>query len=122
MDRKSHTWTERESLRVHYFWIAHGILFRISFTRWRNDPLLILCRLFNHVCFHLLNKGGIGAYYKPQNRRKKSSKTEKPKKKSIKTENRMQNCQNRYIFTSQLLKPWSIRYSGDKWSIQSKLH
>ena len=24
---------------------------------------------------------------------------------SIKTENRMQNCQNRYIFTSQLLNP-----------------
>ena len=41
---------------------------------------------------------------------------------SIKTENRMQNCQNRYIFTSQLLKPWPIRHSGDKWSIQSKLN
>ena len=44
------------------------------------------------------------------------------KKNSIKTENRMQNCQNRYIFISQLLKPWSIRYSVDKCSIQSKLH
>ena len=53
---------------------------------------------------------------------KKSSNTEKPKKDSIKTENRMQNCQNRYIFTSKLLKLWSIRYGGDKWSIQSKQH
>ena len=44
------------------------------------------------------------------------------KKNSMKTENRTQNYLNRYIFTSQLLKPWSIRYSGDKWSIQSKLH
>ena len=35
-----------------------------------------------------------------------------------KTENRMQNCENRYIFTSQLLKPWSIQYSSDK----CKLH
>ena len=43
-------------------------------------------------------------------------------KNSIKTENRMQNCQNRYIFTTQLLKLWLIRYSSDKWSIQSKLH
>ena len=43
-------------------------------------------------------------------------------KNSIKTENRMKNFQNRYIFTSQSLKPWSIRYSGDKWSIQSQLH
>ena len=35
------------------------------------------------------------------------------------------NCKtitNRYIFTSQLLKPGSMRYSGDKWSIQSKQH
>ena len=31
----------------------------------------------------------------------------------------MQNCQNRYIFTSQLLKPWSIRYSGDKCKVHS---
>ena len=29
----------------------------------------------------------------------------KNRKNSTKTENRMQNCQNRYIFTSQLLKP-----------------
>ena len=43
-------------------------------------------------------------------------------KNSIKTENRMKNFQNRYIFTSQSLKPWSIRYSGDEWSIQSQLH
>ena len=49
-----------------------------------------------------------------------NQKTEK--KKAIKTENHMRNCQNRYIFTSQLLKPWLIQYSGDKWSIQSKLH
>ena len=34
----------------------------------------------------------------------------------------MQNCQNQYIFTSQLLKPWLIQYIGDKWNIQSKLH
>ena len=43
-------------------------------------------------------RGGIRAYQKPQNRRKKSLKTEKPKKNSIKTEIRMRNCQNRYIF------------------------
>ena len=43
-------------------------------------------------------------------------------KNSIKTENRMQNCQNRYIFITQLLKLWLIRYTSDKWSIQSKLH
>ena len=34
----------------------------------------------------------------------------------------MQNYQNRYIFTSQLLKSWSIWYGGDKCSIQNKLH
>ena len=43
-------------------------------------------------------------------------------KNSIKTENRMQNCQNRYIFITQLLKLWLIRYTSDKWSTQSKLH
>ena len=69
----------------------------------------------------MVTEGGIGAYKKPQNRRKiiQNRNTEKN---SIKTENRMRNCQNRYIFTTQLLKPWLIRYSGDKWSIQSKLH
>ena len=45
-----------------------------------------------------------------------------PKKNQIKTGHSMQNCLNRYIFTSRLSEPWSIRHSGDKWSIQSKLH
>ena len=41
-----------------------------------------------------------------RNRRKNHPKPKKPKDDdSIKTENRMQNCQNRYIFTSQLLNP-----------------
>ena len=46
----------------------------------------------------------------------------KTEKNAIKTENPMQNYQNRYIFTSQLLKSWSIWYGGDKCSIQNKLH
>ena len=44
------------------------------------------------------------------------------KKNSDKTEKHLQNFQNQYIFTSQLLKPWSIQYSSDKWSKQSQLH
>ena len=44
------------------------------------------------------------------------------KKNSDKTKKHLQNCQNQYIFTSQLLKPWSIQYSSDKWSKQSQLH
>ena len=68
-----------------------------------------------------LRRGALGPI-RNRKPKKKSSWAEKPKKNSIKTENRTQNYLNRYIFTSQLLKPWSIRYSGDKWSIQSKLH
>ena len=48
----------------------------------------------------LPKEGGIEAHQKPQNRKKNHQKL---KKNSIKTENLMQNCQYRYIFTSQLL-------------------
>ena len=49
---------------------------------------------------------------------KKLSTTAKPQKNAIKIENLMQNRQNLYVFTSQFSKPWSIRYSVDKWNIQ----
>ena len=55
----------------------------------------------------MAEKGKRGAQGPIRNRKKVekiSFKTEKPKKNSIKAENRMQNYQNRYIFTSWLLK------------------
>ena len=44
-----------------------------------------------------------------QNRKNRKKIRSKPKT-ACKT------VKNRYIFTSQLLKAWSIRYSGDKWT------
>ena len=71
-----------------------------------------------------INEGGGGAIRNRKTVEKiiQNRKTEKPKKTFDQTENRTRNCQRRYIFASQLLKPRSIQYSGDKWSIQSNLN
>ena len=62
-------------------------------------------------------EGGIGAYKKPQHRKKKSSKTEKPKKNSIKPKKACKTVKTDTF--SQLLRPSSIRYGGDKWSMNT---
>ena len=85
--------------------------------------IVVTCNFLtiNFFCDYQLKRGALG----PIRNRKtvvKIIQYRKTEKNSIKTENRRQNCRNRYIFISQLLKPWSIRFSGDKWSVQSKLH
>lgn len=68
-------------------------------TRLRLESIFIIISIL-----WLSLEGGIGTSGKPQNRRKKPPKTEKPTKKGSKIENRMQIWQNRYIFTFEGVK------------------
>ena len=56
------------------------------------------------LCKEWLQRGALGPI-RDRKTVEKIIQNRNTEKNSIKTENRMQNCQNRYIFTSQLLKP-----------------